>query len=86
MLPCMVDLATTGFEAIWDEVDQHPTLKGNTYTCFHKAFRMTIVSEKSVASYRTMEYSGKWSFSDLNDLLFARKGLKFVTLPLRANC
>ena len=55
LLPCMVDMLSTAFDAIWNEVEQHPKLHNNEFTCSENGLTLTVLSKE--APSKEMEYS-----------------------------
>lgn len=55
LLPCMVNMLSTAFNAIWNEVEQHPQLDDGQFTCSENGLTLTVVSQKP--PLKSMEYS-----------------------------
>lgn len=55
LLPCMVNMLSTAFNAIWNEVEQHPQLDDDQFTCSENGLTLTVVSQKP--PLKSMEYS-----------------------------
>lgn len=55
LLPCMVDMLSTAFDAIWNVVEQHPQLHDNQFSCSENGLTVTVSSQKP--PLKSMEYS-----------------------------
>lgn len=55
IIPCMIMMISTAFNAIWNEVEQHPQLQDNRYECSENGLTLKVVSNK--APLKSMEYS-----------------------------
>ena len=55
IIPCMVMMISTAFNAIWNEVEQHPQLQDNRYTCSENRVTLKVLSKKR--PLKSMEYS-----------------------------
>ena len=55
IIPCMIMMIATAFNAVWNEIDQHPHLQGNRYECSDNGVTLKVVSNK--LPLKSMEYS-----------------------------
>ena len=55
ILPCLVDMISTAFNAIWMEIDQHRQLHNNEFTCSENGLTLNLLSNKP--PLKSMEYS-----------------------------
>ena len=55
IIPCMIMMISTAFNAVWNEVEQHPQLQGNRYDCSDNGVTLKVVSNK--LPLKSMEYS-----------------------------
>lgn len=55
LLPCMVETLSTAFNAIWNEVEQHPQLHDNEFRCSENRLTLQVLSHKP--PLKSMEYS-----------------------------
>lgn len=55
LLPCMVDMLSTSFNAIWNVAEQHPQLDDNEFRCSEHGLTMMVLSHKP--PLKSMEYS-----------------------------
>ncbi|KAM0800925.1 hypothetical protein BDR22DRAFT_221326 [Usnea florida] len=55
LLPCMVDMLRTSFDAIWMRPDQHPNLDDNRYWCSENSLTLNVLSHNP--PLKAMEYS-----------------------------
>ena len=44
LLPCMVEMLTTAFNAVWMVPDQHPTLQDDKFVCSENGLTLTVLS------------------------------------------
>ena len=55
ILPCMIDMVSTAFDAIWVESEQHPHLHDYQYICAENHLTLAVYSAKP--PLKVMEYS-----------------------------
>ena len=55
IIPCMIMMISTAFNAVWNEFDQHQKLQDNRYDCSENGVTLKIVSHKP--PLKSMEYS-----------------------------
>ena len=55
IIPCMIMMISTAFNAIWNEVEQHPQLQENQYTCSDNGITLKVLSNRP--PLKSMEYS-----------------------------
>ena len=55
ILPCLVDMLSTAFNAIWVEIEQHPQLVDDRFEYSENGLTVEIVSQKP--PLKSMEYS-----------------------------
>ena len=55
LLPCMVDMVSTAFDAIWLVPDQHRPLQDDKFVCSENGLTLTLLSKSSPLT--KMEYS-----------------------------
>ena len=55
LLPCMVNMLSTSFNAIWNVPEQHPNLEDNRYWCSENRLTLNVLSHKP--PLKAMEYS-----------------------------
>ena len=63
IIPCMIMMIATAFNAIWNEVEQHPQLQHNSYECSDNGVTLKVLSNKP--PLRSMEYSDLVTLSRL---------------------
>ncbi len=51
----MMDMVSTAFDAIWNEVDQHPKLHDDRFMCSENELTLMVLSKKP--PLKSMEYS-----------------------------
>ena len=55
ILPCLVEMLSTAFNAIWNEVEQHPILDNHQFKCSENGLTLSVLSNKP--PLKSMEYS-----------------------------
>lgn len=55
ILPCMIDMLSTAFDAIWNVAEQHPQLVDGRFRCSENGLSVSVWSKK--APLKGMEYS-----------------------------
>ena len=55
LLPCMVETLSTAFNAIWNEIEQHPQLHDDQFRCSENGLMLQILSHKP--QLKSLEYS-----------------------------
>ena len=55
ILPCMVEMLSTAFNAIWNEAEQHPQLHDNEFRCSENSLTLQVLSHKP--PLKGMKYS-----------------------------
>ena len=49
LLPCMMDMTTKAFNAVWKQKDPHPAIDNNQYVCLKNNFELIIKSHQPTA-------------------------------------